>query len=329
MIRAVEKVGRYELLACTSAMGTGSSYLCRQSGQWGFQRVFTLRLLAGAWTENRRAMASFLRGARIGGLLSHPNVLRVIDVGSHRGQPFLVLDYVEGVTLAALLSAAERPSPAVVVSVLLDALSGLAAAHELTDAVGRSLGLVHGNVGPETIIVGADGMARLAEFGGARLASDDDGDEGAGVPGFKAPEQLRGDRIDGGADLFAAGVVLWMALTGRDLFQVPSYGQTVLNVLGQPVERPSAYGAPRAIDEVCRRALARQRSGRYAGAEEMRLALQAAAEREGLRAGPGDVGRWVQRVAGQELADRRRALRLSWANADDNAPSTAPIVTQR
>jgi serine/threonine protein kinase len=303
-------LGRYEVLARASDAPPEATvtYVGRQRGQWGFERIYTLRVMAGPPADAPRMAAAFLREARIGGLLGHPNVLRVIDVGSHRGQPFLVLDHFEGTTLAALLAADEPAPPSLVVSVIADALHGLQAAHDLVDATGRPLGLVHGDLGLETIVVGLDGGARITGFGGARLAGDGDGDdrEPPGPTRWKAPEQLRGDAIDRRTDLFSVGAVLWTALTRHDLFGDPSYGQTILNVLRREIEPPSAYGAPSALDEVCLAALARRPGDRYPSAEAMRLALERTAGREGLHASSAEVGRWVQRTAGRELDARRR-----------------------
>jgi serine/threonine protein kinase len=300
-------IGRYEVVAC---VGHGPpaptvSYVGRQRGQWGFQRLYTLRVMAGPPAEAHRTMSSFLREARIGGLLGHPNVLRVIDVGSHHGQPFLVLDHIEGLTLAALLASAEPPPAALVVSVIADALQGLQAAHDLLDGSGRPLELVHRDLGPESIVVGVDGGARLTGFGGAWLAGDSDEDEAPGPPRWKAPEQLRADPVDRRADLFSMGAVLWTCLTRSDLFGDRSYGQTILNVLHREIEPPSAYGAPPALDRICLTALARRPDDRYRSAEEMCLALQQAAAREAPQASAAEVGRWVQRTAGRELTSRR------------------------
>jgi serine/threonine protein kinase len=298
-------VGRYEVLACTGEGPTAKTYLARQRGQWGFERLHTLRVM----TTDRTS--AFLREARIGGLLGHPNVLRVIDVGSHRGKPFLVLDHVEAATLATLLASPEPPPAALVVAVIADALHGLHAAHELVDPTGRSLGLVHRDVGPETIVVGLDGSARITGFGDAWLAGDRDDDDAPGPPRWKAPEQLRGEPVDRRADLFSMGALIWTALTRHDLFGDASYGQTILNVLQREIEPPSAYGAPAALDEVCLTALARRPAARYRSAEEMRLALQRAATAEGLPATPAEVGRWVQRAAGRELTERRHLVAAS------------------
>jgi serine/threonine-protein kinase len=313
------KLGRYEVLARIGQGGMGSVYLCRQPGHWGFQRLFTLKVIREHAAENREAMRSFLREARIGGMLNHPNILGVVDVGNYNGQPFLVLDYVEGTSLAELLSGGQPPPAALVVPVLLDALRGLQAAHEQTDPKGKPLGIVHCDVSPHNIIVGLDGAARVTDFGSARQAAEGaPGEEdlpAVGKPGYMSPEQLCGNPLDARTDVFAMGVVMWTALTGKKLFVDPSYEQTIINVLRKKIDPPSAYGAPASLDDICFKALARAPEGRFQNAEEMRLALHRVASREGLLASTAEISRWVKRIAGEALEERRRLLTAS-ADAD-------------
>jgi serine/threonine protein kinase len=321
------KLGRYEVLARIGQGGMGSVYLCRQPGHWGFQRLFTLKVIREHAAENGEAMRSFLREARIGGMLNHPNILGVVDVGNYNGQPFLVLDYVEGTSLAELLSGGQQVPPAnLVVPVLLDALRGLQAAHDQVDPKGNRLGIVHCDVSPQNIIVGLDGAARVTDFGSARQAGEGaPGEEdlpAVGKPGYMSPEQLCGNPLDARTDVFAMGVVMWTALTGKKLFVDPSYEQTIINVLRKKFDPPSAHGAPACLDEVCCKALARAPEGRYQSAEEMRLALHRVASQEGVLASTAEISRWVKRIAGEALEERRRLLTASNEGGADPAPES-------
>jgi serine/threonine protein kinase len=324
------KLGRYEVLARIGQGGMGSVYLCRQPGHWGFERLFTLKVIREHAAENKEAMRSFLREARIGGQLSHPNILGVVDVGNYSGQPFLVLDYIEGTSLAELLSSDKPPSPSLVIPVLLDALRGLQAAHEKADAKGTPLGIVHCDVSPHNIMVGLDGAARITDFGSARLAGEATGSEddlpAVGKPGYMSPEQLCGNPLDARTDVFAMGVVMWTALAGKKLFVDPSYEQTIINVLRKKIEPPSAYGAPATLDEVCLKALARTPDQRYQSAEEMRLALHRVASKEALLASTAEISRWVKRVAGEALEERRRLLTATTEPEAAGSPGAAPTT---
>jgi serine/threonine-protein kinase len=301
------------VLARIEQGGLGLVYLCRQAGAWGFKRLFALRVVQPEALQDEDAVRALLREAEIGGLLAHPNVLGVIEVDDHEGRPFLVMDYVEGASLAELC-AGPRPLPAaVVVPVIIDALRGLQAAHELPDSEGRRLGLVHGGISPDNILVGIDGSARITNFASSRISGHPSDSElrppGARL-GFLAPEQLRsGEPVDGRADLFTMGVVMWTALTGRNLFAASSNAQTFENVLRKPIDRPSAFGAPRALDDVCMRALARLRDGRFQTADEMRLALQEVALAEKLVASSAEIGMAVRDAVGETLEERRQLIR--------------------
>lgn len=324
------KLGRYEVVTRIGQGGMGSVYLCRQPGHWGFQRLFTLKVIREHAAQDREAMRSFLREARVGGLLSHPNILGVVDVGSFKGQPFLVMDYVEGGSLSDLLEGSQPPPASLLIPVLLDALRGLQSAHEQTDARGTPLGIVHCDVSPHNIMVGLDGAARITDFGSARMNDEpneqDEDLPAVGKPGYMSPEQLCGNPIDGRTDVFAMGVVMWTALTGKRLFVDPSYEQTIINVLRRKVDPPSMHGAPAALDEVCLKALARSPEGRYQSAEEMRLALHRVASREGLIASTAEISRWVKRTVGETLEERRRRILTTFAETDPGAP---PVTTSR
>jgi serine/threonine protein kinase len=319
------KLGRYDVLAPLPGRVTDTTYLCRQAGQWGFERLFMLKLIPA---ESQEATEALLREARIGSFLNHAHVGRVIDVGSSSGRPFLVLDYVEGTTLASLLSGTPSPPAAVVISILLEALQGLQAVHDMVDATGTPLGIVHCDLSSQCIAVGVDGIARINDFGNARLAGEaGNGPHTAAQPGFRSPEQVRGAPVDPRTDVFAMGVILWNALTGQTLSIDPGHGQTAL---GDDLESPGARGVAAVLDEVCRKALERSPASRYQSADEMRLALHQLASREGLIASNAEIGTWVSRIAGDELADRRRVLAESADadRADDPAsldlPSLAP-----
>jgi eukaryotic-like serine/threonine-protein kinase len=316
------RVGNYDVITRIAQGGMGSIYLCRRSAELGFQRLFVLKAVRQHSAQTEAAIRSFQREARIGGLLAHPNVLSVIDIGNYQDQPFLILDYVDGASLSDLLADGDntiRPAPSVVVTIFLDALRGLQRAHDLQGLDGKSLGLVHGDFSPHNILVGTDGASRLTDFGSARLtALPEDRAEGGsplGKPSYMSPEQLQGEPIDHRTDIFSVGVALWTALTGQKLFTDPSYEKTVMNVLRKKIPPPSTLGAPPALDDVCLRALSRTPGGRYASAEEMAQDLLQAAGGAHLVASPHQVGRWVQQAVGDVLADRRRRVLAATATA--------------
>ncbi|HEY3667132.1 MAG TPA: serine/threonine-protein kinase, partial [Polyangiaceae bacterium] len=172
------------------------------------------------------------------GRVQHPNVVATYDVIAKGGEAFLVMEYVHGESLSALLRAArkreQRLAPAVAVHILCDVLSGLHAAHEATDEFSEPLRLVHRDVSPQNIMVGVDGVARVLDFGIAKAAGrlqETQTGQLKGKIGYMAPEQLLGRPLDRRVDIFAAGIVLWEAISGRKMFDADNSGQLMYQVL--------------------------------------------------------------------------------------------------
>jgi hypothetical protein len=325
------RVGPYEVASRLGQGGMGSVYVCRRTGAAGFRRLFALKVIRQGSGQEPAAEKSFLREVRVGVLLDHPNTQSVIDVGMYNNQPYLVLQYVEGTSLEEI-SFGRRVPPDVVVTVLIDVLRGLQRAHEVNDEEGRWLGLVHGDVSAPNILIGLDGVARLTDFGSARFTGL--GETGKpdpmtlGKPAYLAPEQLLMEPLDARTDIFAMGIVMWTALTGRELFAADDYEQIIANVLRKDIEPPSAFGAPACLDDICLRALSRSREGRPPSAQEMAQALLAIGVQNGLLASPAAVGAYMRREVVQADVERRRRLDAAFQDAvAEPASVAAPTVT--
>jgi len=324
------RLGAYEIAARIGQGGMGSVYVCRRTGAVGFRRLFTLKVLREDSGQQDAALRTFMREVRVGGLLDHPNVQSVVDVGMYKDQPFLILDYVDGTDLEELTAVGGALSPDVTVTILLDVLRGLQRAHDLADEHGTRLGLIHSDVSPPNILVGLDGVARVADFGNVRfteLGETDQPDPMAlGKPAYMAPEQFHHERLDARVDLFAVGAVMWGALTGRDLFAAEDYDQIVRNVMGKEIRPPSSFGAHPSLDDICMRALSRERKWRYASADEMAAELLAVAARNGLVGPPTRVANHVQRTLGEMLTERRRRIEVAF-HGTAAAAAPAPTAT--
>jgi len=308
-------VGRYEVLCRLGRGGMGAVYLCRVTGEAGFRRLFALKVLRHRIGADPAIERAFLREAYVASRLHHPNAVAVVDAAVHARQPYLVLEYVEGCSLATLLHRNPRARPpALVAAIVIDALEGLAAAHALTDDDGRPLGLVHGDVSPENVLVGVDGTARISDFGVSRLGrlggGDDPREPLLSRPGYVAPERALGRPSTPKADVFSMGVVLWNALTGHDLFQGASAEETLENVRTGRVPPPSTVGLrpPACFDAICLAALERDPDRRLPSAQAMADELRRTAARHQLVAGRSDVSRWVREHFRRELEQRRLAI---------------------
>jgi len=313
-------LGRYEVVGGLGQGGMATVYLGRSAGEGGFHRLVAIKALHPHLSEDQAFVAMLLDEARIAARLHHPNVVPIVDLGAQDGLHFVVMEYVEGCSMFALLAKhRDKRPPRLIVPIVLDALAGLHAAHELTDDDGHSMNLVHRDVSPQNVLVGVEGIGRITDFGvaraEARINSTRPGQATIkGKVGYLSPEQLRGGKIDRRSDVFAAGVMLWSALTGKRLFYDPtSEAASMTKTLLMDIPKPSTVGLrpPSVFDDVCMRALERDPEKRFATALEMEDALRQAATSAGLLGTRQEIAAWVAESFGSELAARREAVRAA------------------
>jgi serine/threonine-protein kinase len=324
-------VGRYVLYGELASGGMATVHFGRLSGPVGFSRTVAIKRLHPHFAKDPEFVTMFLDEARLCGRIRHPNVVPTLDVVTTEGEIFIVMEYVAGEALSKLMKMAAAKNilmpPKVAATILSSVLHGLHAAHMTKDEHGRELGIVHRDVSPQNILVGADGTARVLDFGVAkaagRLQTTRDG-QLKGKIAYMPPEQLSGMPVTKLVDIYAASVVLWEALTGRRLFD----GETEAIVLARAIEGcvdpPSSHNAflEPAVDAVVLRGLARDPEMRFSTAREMALALE---QTIGL-ASPSEVGEWVEMVCGEELA-RRAATIAEIEVASLDTPISTPRVS--
>jgi serine/threonine protein kinase len=307
------KIGRYALHAEIAAGGMATVHIGRLLGPVGFARTVAIKRLHVPFAKDPEFVASFLDEARLAARIRHPNVVSTLDVVATEGELFVVMEYVLGESLAQLMRLAhargERVPTPIAAAIMVGVLHGLHAAHEARDERGEPLGIVHRDVSPHNILVGTDGAPHVIDFGVAKARGRAQVTRDGQIKGklsYMPPEQLLGNPIDQRADVFAASIVLWEALTGRRLFHGVDDGDILARVLYGQVEPPSAYarGLSLTMDSVVLRGLARDWAKRYQTAREMALAIEAAVP----LAPPSRVGSWVEALARDELAERSRQV---------------------
>lgn len=290
-------------------------------------RVVAVKQLHAHLTSDPRMIEMLVDEARLASRMFHPNIVRVSDVEMIQGDLVIVMEYVEGVSLAALLRWSKEQAKALPVSVanlvVRDMLAGLHAAHELRDEAGVLLNVIHRDVSPQNVLVGADGVARITDFGVAkargRIASTKTDGPVKGKLRYLAPEQVYRKEADRRVDVFAAGVVLWECLAGRRLFDGVTEGETLASVLTSPIDPPSThrFEIPLELDEICMRALERDPKRRWATANDFANALESSklADRAELAS--------LVSTAGAESIERLRALARE---GESRASDARPIV---
>lgn len=315
-VEPAHALGPYEIIAEIARGGMGVVYLCRRAGEAGFERLFAVKAMHEHLARDEAFVAMLLDEARLAARIHHHNVASVVELGRCERGHYLVMPYVEGASLDQLLARNPTYRPAcLLVPILIGALNGLHAAHALEDDDGTPSGLIHRDVSPHNILIGTDGDARITDFGVARARARITTTEPGMFKGklcYCAPEVLRrAPELDHRVDQFAAGAVLWSALTGRALFRGDSDAETVHRIMELEVPPPSRVGLapPAAFDAAILRALERDPDKRFPSTAAMAEALRTAALRAGLLGSPARVARWVQDVFAAELATRHGLIR--------------------
>jgi serine/threonine protein kinase len=307
-------LGEYELLAKIARGGMATVYVARKSGAAGFERLVALKVCHAHLSEDEEFVSMFLDEARLAASIRHPNVVGTLDV-SDADTLYLVMEYIEGVTLASVVNKAlrdkQRIPPGVALRVMMDALTGLHAAHELRDASGEHLGLVHRDVSPQNVIVGVDGASRITDFGIAYAAARSTVTNDGRIKGkfsYLSPEQVKSEPATRQMDVFSAGIVLWEALTQRTLFRRATDVGTIQAMLQEPILPPSSFvpDLPAGVDAVVLEALERDPAKRYATAADFAEAIDSLRV-EGMTM--RGVATYVESTFRVELDEVRRAIR--------------------
>jgi eukaryotic-like serine/threonine-protein kinase len=326
--RAPRVLGRYLLGDAIAAGGMATVHLGRLVGPAGFSRTVAVKRLHAHLATNPEFVQRFVDEARIASRVRHTNVVQTLDVIASDGELLLVLDYVHGESLARLrrfASARGMTIPPNVASGIVSAvLRGLHAAHEAKSAKGAPLDLVHRDVTPQNILVGADGVARVLDFGIAKatgLTQESISRDVKGKLAYMPPEQVSRGTLDRRSDLFAVGVVLWEALAGERLFRSDDIASTIDAIYNREAPRLSerGLGISPAVDDVLARALAKAPAQRYETADAMARAVEAAL----LPASDREIAEWVAAVGHEALAERLASVESF--ERDDTGQSKARL----
>lgn len=304
------RIGRYLLFDAIAQGGMATVYLARLLGQEGFARTVAVKQLYPHFALDRDFVAMFLDEARLSSRIRHPNVVAPLDILVEGSELFIVMEYVHGESLAALNALQRGPwPPAVASAILMQVLLGLHAAHEATGDNGQPLEIVHRDVSPQNVLVGADGVARVVDFGIAKAASRAQTTQDGrlkGKLGYMAPEQIRQLPTDRRVDVFTSGVVLWELLTGRQLFGGDNPGTVLEAILTARIPPPTEHapGLPPALEAVVLCALATNPDERFDTARAMAAALAQALP----PASTLEVSAFVEELAGAALSGRNERV---------------------
>ncbi len=289
----ITRLGRYQITAELGKGGMGAVY---QGVDPAIGRTVAIKTILpggfGSTEESSQLRERLLREARAAGALDHPNIVTVFDVGEESGITYIVVEFIQGVTLDELLQRAGGPLPtARALAILAESAQALDYAH--------AWGVIHRDVKPANIMIRENGSVKLADFGIAKLPAAQTltapGDL-AGTPCFLSPEQLRGEAATARSDQFSLAVVAWMLLTGSKPFDAPQLASLLSSILLQEPERNSLLSDE--ADVVLRRALRKDPAQRFPSCAAFVEELQnACGARPVNGAAPRKRIRWITTMA--------------------------------
>jgi hypothetical protein len=337
-----KQTGAYDVLFELAHGGMGAVYLARAVGEpvgmGGFERLVAIKRLHIHLTSRADSVQRFLDEAMVAARIHHANVVSIHQVGTDEAGHFLVQDYVEGDTLQGLVDYAtlkrRRLPPPVVLRIALDALAGLHAVHEATGADGRPLGILHRDVSAQNLLVGRDGVTRLADFGIAKHAESSVVTDRQYLQGrvlCMPPEYLARKPVDRRFDVYGMGVVLHTALAGDVPWPDATDAQVahLASTEGLPPLSASGLVIAPAIEAIVARACAREPAARFPTARAMLEAIEELGRHTGWIASHGEVAALVEDLAGRELAARRATVARSRGQSLSGTPRATAVTVPR
>lgn len=320
-----ETLGRYRLLKLLATGGMGEVFLARQEGPAGFAKTVVVKRILRHLASDQGFIDLFLNEARLAAQLQHPHITQVFGLEHEGNSWFIAMEYVHGRSLRDVIGAARRLGlklpPRLAARLASQALQGLHYAHELTDARGRPLGILHRDVSPENLLVAFSGAVKLVDFGIAKAMTETGARVGRpkGKLAYMAPElTVAGGRVDRRADVYAMGVVLSEALT---LELPPGTPKTADEARAPRAPYQPNPALPPGLDQLIARALAPSPDARFDTAAQMSEALEGWLVSSAQAVVPGDVASFLSALFGDDALDANAGVAL-----DDAVVGTTGVL---
>ena len=338
---APSKIGRYELCFELASGGMASVHLARVEGNPGFEKLVALKRIHPHLASEREYVEMFLDEARIASRITHNNVCSVFDFGEADGEYFIAMEYLVGEPLSrvhqrVLADVDQRNSallPMRMARIVAQACEGLHAAHELMDANGESLHVVHRDVSAQNLFVTYDGATQVVDFGIAHARQRVHHSEAGQVKGtfpYMAPEQMTSAAVDRRVDVWALGAVLWELLTLRKLFLRETDVSTMYAVLSGEIHAPSEYRSDVSaeLDEIVLKALQRSPDERWQDAREMGKALRRYLAKQQELIGPAEIADWMRQLFPSGELRKRELMDIARSREGVEAQTQVPAEAE-
>jgi serine/threonine protein kinase len=260
------KIGKYDVVEVLGKGGMGIVYKATDSR---IGRLVAIKMMTGGFAENPDLLKRFYREAQSTGMLQHPNIVIVYDLGDQDGNPYLVMEYLEGEPLDKMIATKRELSMVEKLGFIIQCCTGLNYAHQR--------GIVHRDIKPANLMVLKNGDCKIVDFGIARVGDNSLTRTGqvVGTITYMSPEQINAQVVDGRTDIFSAGVMLYELLTGVLPFDGKDTASTLLKIIHEPPPPLKNYldNFPADLEDVIKKALAKDREERYATAEDFAFDL--------------------------------------------------------
>jgi serine/threonine protein kinase len=307
-----ETVGRYELIGEIGRGGMATVKLAVRRPQEGYTQLFAIKVLHPEVASDPDIVDTLVEEAKLGALIQHPNVVQVFELGDIDGTQCIVMEYLEGESLLAILercAQGKKLDPLSAARIIANAAEGLDAAHVLESRDGKPLRLVHHDVSLGNIMVLYSGQVKVLDFGVAKAAKKT-GKVFGKLP-YMAPEKLDDRPGDARSDIWSLGCVMWEALAHKRLFKGANDTEILREVRYVNVPPPSTVNAdvPKELDPIVLRALQRDPSRRYQTAKEMATAIEAVLAAQQYPEKNYKIGTYMMQTFADHIAARERLLR--------------------
>ena len=295
---------RYRITEKIAAGGMAEVFKGVAESLQGFRKNVAIKRVLPALTKNQKFITMFLDEARLSLFLQHANIVQVFDIGHADDTYFIVMEFVDGVDLKAIMEWRRRIGRRLTIGqtiyMIMEVCKGLAYAHDLPHPeTGERLGIVHRDVSPANVLISKNGEIKLADFGLAKAASQVESTDPGVVKGkmsYLSPEAARGENVDQRADIFSVGILLYEMLTSKRLFYGDTDYQTVelvRNAKIPPIATQNPEVEPE-FEEICRKALARRTEDRFQTATDLQDALAHYLFSRGLKMIQRDISELVR-----------------------------------
>jgi len=338
-----ERFGKFEIITKIATGGMAEIFLARQEGIEGFKKLVVIKRILPHLSSDKEFVNMFLDEARMAALLNHPNIVQIYDLGVIDNSYFIAMEYIDGVDISTILKRGREQKSFLKLGWILKIISqvcdGLYYAHNLKDANGQSLGLIHRDITPENLLVSFTGNVKITDFGIARARGRSTSTTSGTLKGkfpYMSYEMVKGMEIDSRSDIFSLGIVMWEMLTYRRLFKRDTEVASINAILNEEIPSPKKYfkNLPDGVEAIVMKALERDRDKRFQTAREMGDAIEDFISQKRVSVRLSDLGDYLatlfpdrRLMANRDGLSSSKLQRIVEVKEKSHSGNSLPLIT--